>query len=56
LPPRLGLFTCAWEGTRTDPPALVIRDLAGHWTAAYLALRAEMGAPATFLERARRLA
>ena len=20
LPPRMGLFTCAWEGTRTDPP------------------------------------
>ena len=46
LPPRLGLFTCAWEGIRTDPPALVIRDLAGRWTAEYLALRAEMGAPA----------
>ena len=46
LPPRLGLFTCAWEGLRADPPALVIRDLAGRWTAEYLALRAEMGAPA----------
>ena len=55
LPPRMGLFTCAWEGLRADPPALVIRDLAGRWTAEYLALRAEMGAPATFLERARRL-
>ena len=56
LPPRMGLFTCAWEGTRTDPPPLVIRDLAGRWTAEYLALRAEMGAPAAFLERARRKA
>jgi tRNA1(Val) A37 N6-methylase TrmN6 len=56
LPPRMGLFTCTWEGTRTDPPPLVIRDLAGRWTAEYLALRAEMGAPAAFLERARRQA
>lgn len=56
LPPRMALFTCAWEGTRMDPPPLVIRDMEGRWTAEYLALRAEMGAPATFLERARRLA
>ena len=56
LSPRMGLFTCAWEGTRTAPPPLVIRDRAGRWTAEYLALRAEMGAPAAFLERARRLA
>ena len=56
LPPRMGLFTCTWEGTRIDPPPLIIRDLGGHWTAEYLALRAEMGAPATFLERARRQA
>jgi tRNA1Val (adenine37-N6)-methyltransferase len=56
LPPRMRLFTCAWEGTRTDPPPLVIRDLTGRWTAEYLALRAEMGAPAAFLERARRQA
>ena len=56
LPPRMGLFTCTWEGIRMDPPPLVIRDLAGHWTAEYLALRAEMGASAAFLERARRLA
>ena len=56
LPPRMALFTCAWEGTRMDPPPLVIRDMEGRWTAEYLALRAEMGAPAAFLERARRLA
>lgn len=56
LPPRMRLFTCAWEGTRTDVPPLVIRDLAGRWTAEYLALRAEMGASAAFLERARRQA
>ena len=54
-PPHMALFTCAWEGVRADPPPLVIRDLQGRWTAEYLALRAEMGAPAAFLERARRL-
>ena len=52
----MGLFMCAWEGMRTDLSPLVIRDLAGLWTAEYLALRAEMGAPAAFLERARRQA
>jgi tRNA1(Val) A37 N6-methylase TrmN6 len=56
FPPRMRLFTCAWEGTRLDPPPLVIRDLTGRWTAAYLAVRAEMGAPTAFLERARRQA
>jgi tRNA1Val (adenine37-N6)-methyltransferase len=54
-PPHMALFTCGWEGARADPPPLVIRDLAGRWTAEYLALRAEMGAPVAFLERARRL-
>jgi tRNA1(Val) A37 N6-methylase TrmN6 len=54
LPPRMALFTCAWQGRRADPPPFYIRDLAGHWTATYLALRADMGAPAAFLERARR--
>jgi tRNA1(Val) A37 N6-methylase TrmN6 len=29
LPPRMALFTCAWEGTRTHPPPLVIRDRQG---------------------------
>jgi tRNA1Val (adenine37-N6)-methyltransferase len=53
-PPHMALFTCAWEGVRTDPPPFVIRDLAGRWTAEYLALRAKMGAPVAFLERARR--
>jgi tRNA1(Val) A37 N6-methylase TrmN6 len=53
FPPRLALFICAWQGSRTDPPALVIRDRQGHWTAEYLALREEMGAPAAFLQRAR---
>jgi tRNA1(Val) A37 N6-methylase TrmN6 len=56
LPPRMALYTCAWEGTRTDAPPVVIRDRQGRWTAEYLALREEMGAPATFLQRARRLA
>ena len=53
LSPRLALFTCAWQGNRTDPPALVIRDRQGRWTAEYLAVREEMGAPAAFLQRAR---
>lgn len=53
LPPRIALFTCAWEGERVELPPLVIRDLQGRWTAAYLALREEMGAPAAFLQRAR---
>ena len=56
LPPRMALFTCAWEGTRADPPPLVIRDRQGRWTAEYLALRGEMGAPAAFLQWARHTA
>lgn len=56
LPPRMALFTCAWAGTRTDPPPLVIRDREGRWTAQYLAVRQEMGAPAAFLQRVRCLA
>jgi len=56
LPPRMALFTCAWEGTRADPPPLVIRDRQGRWTAEYLALREEMGAPAAFLQWARHTA
>jgi tRNA1Val (adenine37-N6)-methyltransferase len=53
LPPRMALFTCAWQGRRADPPPLVIRDHKGRWTAEYLSLREEMGAPAAFLQRAR---
>jgi tRNA1Val (adenine37-N6)-methyltransferase len=53
LAPRLALFTCAWRGERCDPPPIVIRDRQGHWTAEYLAIREEMGAPAAFLQRAR---
>lgn len=56
LPPRLALFTCAWSGSRDDPPPLVIRDHAGHWTTAYLVLREEMGASAAFLAQARQQA
>ena len=55
-PPRVALFTCAWEGVRADPPPLVIRDRDGRWTAEYLTLREEMGAPAAFLQQARRTA
>jgi tRNA1Val (adenine37-N6)-methyltransferase len=53
LPPRIALFTCAWRGEHTDPPPLFIRDQQGHWTAEYLAMREEMGAPSAFLQRAR---
>jgi tRNA1(Val) A37 N6-methylase TrmN6 len=53
LPPRMALFTCAWEGTREDLPPFVIRDRQGYWTAEYLALREAMGAPAGFLAQAR---
>jgi tRNA1(Val) A37 N6-methylase TrmN6 len=53
LLPRIALFTCTWQGERVDPPPLVIRDQDRHWTAAYLAMREEMGAPVTFLQRAR---
>ena len=54
LPPRLALFTCAWQGTREDPAPLVIRNQQGRWTAEYLYLREEMGASAAFLQRARK--
>jgi tRNA1Val (adenine37-N6)-methyltransferase len=53
LLPRIALFTCAWRGKRTDLQPLVIRDLQGHWTAEYLAIREEMGASTEFLQRAR---
>jgi tRNA1Val (adenine37-N6)-methyltransferase len=53
LAPRIALFTCAWRGRRADPPPLVIRDHAGRWTAEYLRIREEMGAPSAFLQRAR---
>jgi tRNA1Val (adenine37-N6)-methyltransferase len=55
LPPRLALFICAWQGTREDPPPLVIRDQQGRWTAEYLCMREEMGASAAFLQWARRI-
>jgi tRNA1Val (adenine37-N6)-methyltransferase len=54
LPPGIALFTCAWRGVRADPPALVIRNQQGCWTAEYLTIREEMGASPAFLERARR--
>jgi tRNA1(Val) A37 N6-methylase TrmN6 len=53
VPPRIALFTCARRGERADPPPLIIRDRKGRWTAEYLAIREEMGASATFLQRAR---
>jgi tRNA1Val (adenine37-N6)-methyltransferase len=53
LSPRIALFTCAWQGERADPPPLVIRDREGRWTAEYLAIREEMGAPSAFLQWAR---
>lgn len=51
-PPMIALFTCARVGAREDPPPLLLRDADGRWTAEYLAMRAEMGAPAEFLARA----
>jgi tRNA1Val (adenine37-N6)-methyltransferase len=56
LPPSIALFTCAWHGRRQDSPPLVIRDREGRWTSTYLAIREAMGAPAAFLQRARRTA
>jgi tRNA1Val (adenine37-N6)-methyltransferase len=53
LPPRMALFICARRGQRQDPPPLAIRDRDGGWTAEYLAVREEMGAPVAFLQRAR---
>ena len=53
IAPRIALFTCAWHGSRSDLPALSIRDHSGQWTTEYLAIRQEMGAAATFLQRAR---
>jgi len=55
LPPSIALFTCAWRGARSDLPPLIIRDYEGRWTAEYLAIREAMGAPAAFLQRARRM-
>jgi hypothetical protein len=55
LPASIALFTCAWHGERVTTPPLVIRTRAGHWSAAYLRLREAMGAPAAFLQRARRM-
>jgi tRNA1(Val) A37 N6-methylase TrmN6 len=45
LPPTIALFRCGWRGERDDPAPFVIRDAAGDWTEAYLALRAQMGGP-----------
>lgn len=50
LPPRVALFTCAWQGERMPVPPLVVRDRDGHWTAEYLAIRAAMGASTAFLQ------
>jgi tRNA1(Val) A37 N6-methylase TrmN6 len=52
-PPMIALFTCARGGARQDPPPFLVRDADGRWTEEYLAMRAEMGAPAEFLARAR---
>jgi tRNA1Val (adenine37-N6)-methyltransferase len=53
LPPRVALFTCARRGERVNLPPLVVRDRDGHWTAEYLAIRAEMGASTAFLQWAK---
>lgn len=43
LDPTVSLFVCGFEGDRHDRAPFVIRDCAGHWTEAYLEMRAEMG-------------
>jgi len=53
LPPRMALFTCAWQGERLAAPPVIIRDRQGRWTAEYLAIREEMGASTAFLQWAR---
>lgn len=53
LPPRIALFTCAWQGERLEAPPVIIRDSQGRWTAEYLAIREEMGASTAFLQWAR---
>lgn len=53
FPPRITLYTCAWQGVAPELSPLIIRDEAGHWTAEYLAMREAMGAAAAFLQQAR---
>ena len=53
LPPRIALYTCAWQGAGQELPPFIIRDRAGRWTAEYLAMREAMGASAAFLQQAR---
>jgi tRNA1(Val) A37 N6-methylase TrmN6 len=52
-PPMIALFACGRRGERHDRPPLFLRDREGRWTAEYLDIRAEMGAPTDFLHRAR---
>ncbi len=50
--PMIALFTCARAGERAEAPPLYLRDSQGNWTDDYLRIRAEMGAPESFLARA----
>jgi tRNA1(Val) A37 N6-methylase TrmN6 len=51
-PPGIVLHTCAWSGAYEELAPLVIRDRHGYWTADYLSIREEMGAPPAFLQHA----
>ena len=42
-PPKLALYTATARGARRDPPPLCVRDGAGRWSEAFLAIRAEIG-------------
>jgi tRNA1Val (adenine37-N6)-methyltransferase len=42
-PASLALYTCGREDACEDPPPLIIRDLDGVWTDAYLEVRLRMG-------------
>jgi tRNA1(Val) A37 N6-methylase TrmN6 len=53
-PPMIALFTCARQGQREDAPPISLRDAHGRWTADYLTMRREMGAPEGFLTAAER--
>lgn len=48
----IALFTCARRGQREDAPPMSLRDAHGRWTADYLTMRREMGAPQSFLTAA----
>lgn len=38
-PPMIALFTCAWQGERSDPPEISLRGPDGAWTEAWRRVR-----------------